>query len=626
MLSVVMAIPLASQAQEGDSDGDGVRDSRDLCPNTRPGRSVDEAGCDAFCEVVLDAANGSAFLRSRLLEVGTADWGSFGTVNAPPAGWHERPAGTPLGFVANPADDDWTNYQGDFFVPGTPEEGFGLNVGGVDYYTSRLMGERGVVGEFTGTAVECTPRICGLRGGGSVYWSGSRAGIDIAQTYSVFNEGLYILIQVTLTNTTDSEQTVYYMRNVDPDNMQTVTGDFVTRNTIVSQGDGTETSLALVSATTSSPDSYIALASSDPDARVTYGGFSNRDVDGVWNCAGGLVCALGSVSVDDIAISLAVRKVIPAGESRSFAYVYTLSQDVIAESVACTVPAVCGDGEVEGTEVCDDGGLDAGDGCDAACDVETGWECMGSPSVCTPVCGDGVVLGAEQCDDGNTENGDGCSDGCAFEAGWDCSGTPLVCTEICGDGLVVGDEPCDGGGESPTCNPDCTPAVCGDGIVNAMAGESCDDGNTEPGDGCSATCVNEECGNGIVDPGEQCDTRGESATCDPDCTNAVCGDGYVNMAAGEQCDDGNTDAGDACSPTCQLTPDAGPGDPDAGPSPDAGTGDASVVLDAGVGVDAGAEYSGSGGCGCSTPGTRDGAVPWWLMVTLGLAWMVRRRT
>ena len=26
------------------------------------------------------------------------------------------------------------------------------------------------------------------------------------------------------------------------------------------------------------------------------------------------------------------------------------------------------------------------------------------------------------------------------ETGWDCAGTPSVCTELCGDGMVVGDE------------------------------------------------------------------------------------------------------------------------------------------------------------------------------------------
>ena len=63
------------------------------------------------------------------------------------------------------------------------------------------------------------------------------------------------------------------------------------------------------------------------------------------------------------------------------------------------------------------------------------------------------------------------------------------------------------------------------------------------------------CGDGIVDPDEQCDDDGESETCNADCTLAVCGDGTLNMAAGEECDEGlnNSDTEpDACRMDCRL--------------------------------------------------------------------------
>jgi len=66
---------------------------------------------------------------------------------------------------------------------------------------------------------------------------------------------------------------------------------------------------------------------------------------------------------------------------------------------------------------------------------------------------------------------------------------------VCGDGVVSGNEQCDAGGPSATCDADCTFAVCGDGTLNTLAGETCDDGNTVAGDGCSATCqVETACG------------------------------------------------------------------------------------------------------------------------------------
>jgi cysteine-rich repeat protein len=91
-------------------------------------------------------------------------------------------------------------------------------------------------------------------------------------------------------------------------------------------------------------------------------------------------------------------------------------------------------------------------------------------------------------------------------------------------------------------------------------GELCDDGNTFTGDGCSATCQIEtfpNCGNYIVDQGEECDDgpRG-SAACTPRCKRVpgygFCGDGQLATLSGEQCDDGNSIAGDGCSPNCYL--------------------------------------------------------------------------
>jgi cysteine-rich repeat protein len=62
---------------------------------------------------------------------------------------------------------------------------------------------------------------------------------------------------------------------------------------------------------------------------------------------------------------------------------------------------VCGNGVVEPPELCDDGNLVDGDGCD---------------SNCTPTgCGNGIVTAGEECDDGNLVSGDCCSATCMNE-------------------------------------------------------------------------------------------------------------------------------------------------------------------------------------------------------------------
>jgi cysteine-rich repeat protein len=109
-----------------------------------------------------------------------------------------------------------------------------------------------------------------------------------------------------------------------------------------------------------------------------------------------------------------------------------------------------GNGAIEGTEQCDDGNADNGDGCNISCEIET--------------CGDGIVNngGLEQCDDGNQDNDDGCSSVCRKER-------------------------------------------CGDGIVNNVK-EECDDDNVDNGDGCTSRCQFEFCGDGVVNnKTETCD-------------------------------------------------------------------------------------------------------------------------
>jgi cysteine-rich repeat protein len=99
--------------------------------------------------------------------------------------------------------------------------------------------------------------------------------------------------------------------------------------------------------------------------------------------------------------------------------------------------------------------------------------------------------------------------------------------------------------------PACDPATpedCGDG--EEQFGEECDDGNTAAGDGCRADCTDEVCGDGTEDPQEECDDGNTvfDDGCGPTCLDEVCGDGIPQT--GEPCDDGNTVDGDGCREDC----------------------------------------------------------------------------
>jgi cysteine-rich repeat protein len=104
---------------------------------------------------------------------------------------------------------------------------------------------------------------------------------------------------------------------------------------------------------------------------------------------------------------------------------------------------------------------------------------VGSRTAVLAVCGDATVDVGETCDDGSTDDCGTCNADC----------TGLGTGSVCGDSVVCPEtEACDDGSESATCNADCIPATCGDGTVNATAGEACDDGNLVAGDGCDPTC------------------------------------------------------------------------------------------------------------------------------------------
>ncbi len=231
---------------------------------------------------------------------------------------------------------------------------------------------------------------------------------------------------------------------------------------------------------------------------------------------------------------------------------------VISLSAACTegidvdeVLFTCGDGQISGSEQCDDGNRFTRDGCSGACTLEPGFSCSGEPSICRAVCGDSWRRPGETCDDGNAQAGDGCSRDCKTEAGWDCDRRePSFCIPTCGDGIRVGSERCDdnnamaGDGCDGNCFIEanytctgtitsvCTP-ICGDGM--RLMGEACDDNNAMAGDGCSAECT--------IEMGYQCDMASPTIC-------YLCGDGQ--RGALEACDDNNTMAGDGCDPQCAV--------------------------------------------------------------------------
>ncbi|MGK0357958.1 MAG: cysteine-rich repeat protein, partial [Bradymonadia bacterium] len=96
-----------------------------------------------------------------------------------------------------------------------------------------------------------------------------------------------------------------------------------------------------------------------------------------------------------------------------------------AAGEGCAERPDCGDGVRQLAEGCDDGNQAPGDGCDADCTPETGWDCA-NDAACAPICGDAEQHGDEACDDGNTVFLDGCAD-CRIAIG---DGCDAVCDPV----------------------------------------------------------------------------------------------------------------------------------------------------------------------------------------------------
>jgi len=128
-------------------------------------------------------------------------------------------------------------------------------------------------------------------------------------------------------------------------------------------------------------------------------------------------------------------------------------------------PATCGDGVQDEGEECDDGNVNADDGCSASCMNEV-------------LCGNEMVDPGEQCDDGgNNGPNKACLANCV--------------ANVCGDGDVGPEEECDLGPDNNnlgSCSGTCMKSFCGDGFINLN--EMCDDGesNGKALGGCSEDC------------------------------------------------------------------------------------------------------------------------------------------
>ncbi len=284
----------------------------------------------------------NCFLQGCYIEIGLSSCGVYGTSTLPPAGgglfgpYHPN-VGSYFGFVADHQKDGWAvgtpNYCGDYFVPGSPVEGWQIQ-SGVTVYTNTDVGcwTNNIPGSITGYS--------DTGGYKSATWEGSIAAINLEVTQrTVFPDGaLFFLTTVTLCNTGGTDlYNLYYKRNVDPDQDQPWSGDFTTINTVISNPPiGGDT--ALVTAEGLTFGCFLGIGAIDPRARATYGNFGTADGTPQSSWSGLSGYNLSGTMTSDIAIQITFKiDTLAAGECTTINFAHVLDPSDLDEALQATL-------------------------------------------------------------------------------------------------------------------------------------------------------------------------------------------------------------------------------------------------------------------------------------------------
>lgn len=284
----------------------------------------------------------TAYLVGDYIEVGLdGDRGVEGgdtTLGYVP-GLHVRNSGfSPYhGFVADPSMTGWTSFDGDFFIPGSPENGWGLEVGGssgIDFANNR-SGDNDIPGAFVGYTSSSGCQAVDWRGQAVAMGSGPDIDFTVDMRYTLSQSDLYYTTEVIITNNSMfAQDSIFFYRTVDPDNNVVLSADYATQNTINNQPTpGCEK--ALVTARHTLPwNSYVGFGAVGLNFRVAYGGFTNRDGSDIWYGVNGMEGTLGMSATADQAMALAyVIEHLDPGESARFKFVVILSASQVDQAL-----------------------------------------------------------------------------------------------------------------------------------------------------------------------------------------------------------------------------------------------------------------------------------------------------
>lgn len=292
--------------------------------------------------------DGVSYLKGKWVEAAISDCGTYtsgadGTIMAAPDGYHENNIGGNLGFTNDPLQDGWDvgvpDQCGDYIMPGSPEEGFAIQIGdGAVYGNLQPFCYR--FGAFVADAPDFVGgNITNVNGGAirKSVWQGTNTGLGLAvsQTTYWLNKKQSFITIVDVCNGGDDLYDVYYARNSDPDNDQVTNGTFNTNNDVKKQYATAGYSQVVASSTVASP-CYMAYVTGDARGKASKGNFSMGEPYDMWNGLAGYVQTAGGAAADQ-AIQISFKMdTLMHNDCGCFTYSTMLTPSGLSEQVTLT--------------------------------------------------------------------------------------------------------------------------------------------------------------------------------------------------------------------------------------------------------------------------------------------------
>jgi len=327
-----------------------------LSINGKPSGIVDsviDSVTSTACDDTFSFSGGDIFMHGEYVELGIDYLGAFASNSAPPSCYHPNIyiatyGATCLGLVADPDMDGWDvgtpNYFGDYWLPGSPVEGWCIQANGTRndaYYQNYRFTSDYPTSGSTPTLYGSTVSYTNMGGVMTAVWQGTAYdSLSITQTTVLDTNNLYFVTTVNFKNSgSDTLTGIYYMRQCDPDNEAAETGSYTTTNAI--DYSGPDTVLVSAVGTAYPPRSYLGIGTKSTNAKVFYCNSGllpseSEGLDAIYHGTASDVSYTGSMIQDvGIGIVFSIGDLAP-GDTASIVYTHILKESVIGAALGAT--------------------------------------------------------------------------------------------------------------------------------------------------------------------------------------------------------------------------------------------------------------------------------------------------